>query len=64
MPKQKTVKAVKKRFRKSARGKIKHARAGSGHLMAGKSRKRKRGLRKQAVLSKVESKRIASLLPG
>jgi large subunit ribosomal protein L35 len=64
MPKKKTIKAVSKRFKKTAKGKIKHARAGSGHLMGGKSRKRKRGLRKQAVLSKTETKRIINLLPG
>jgi len=62
MPKKKTKKAVAKRFKKTAKGKIKRSKAGAGHLMASKSRKRKRSLRGRSVLSKVESKRISEML--
>ena len=62
MPKQKTNKSVAKRFKRTAKGKIKYAKAGSGHLLSSKSRKRKRGLRRKGVLSKVESRRVAGML--
>lgn len=62
MPKKKTNKAAAKRFRKTASGKIRYAKAGAGHLLGGKSRKRKRRLRKSGVLSKVEAKRVEGML--
>lgn len=45
MPKMKSHKASKKRFRVSANGKIKRAQAGKRHLNSHKSGSRKRGLR-------------------
>jgi large subunit ribosomal protein L35 len=45
MPKQKTHKASKKRFRITATGKLKRSQAGKKHLNSYKSRKRKRQLR-------------------
>ena len=62
MPKKKTKKSVAKRFKKTATGKIKYSKAGSGHLLSKKTRKRKRNLRKRGVLSKVETKRINDML--
>lgn len=62
MPKKKTNKAVSKRFKKTARGKIKYSKAGSGHLLGSKSRKRKRNLRAAGVLSKAENKRISDMI--
>ena len=62
MPKKKTNKAAAKRFKKTATGKIKYHKAGSGHLLASKSRKRKRNLRGGSVICKVECKRITGLL--
>jgi large subunit ribosomal protein L35 len=47
---------------KTASGKVKYARAGSGHLLSSKTQKRKRDLRKKAVLSKTEEKRVSALL--
>jgi large subunit ribosomal protein L35 len=64
MPKQKTKKSAAKRFSLTARGKVKFAKAGSGHLNSSKSRKRKRRLRRRAVLSATETPRIAGLLHG
>ena len=42
MPKQKTHKGVKKRFRVTAKGKVKHRQAGTSHLAVRKTHKRKR----------------------
>ena len=64
MAKKKTNKAAAKRFKKTATGKIKYSKAGSGHLLAGKSRKRKRVLRSRSILSKPECKRISAMLAG
>ena len=62
MPKQKTCKAVAKRYRKTASGKLKNKKAGTGHLLGGKSRKRKRQLRKSAVVSRAEEKRLRHMI--
>ena len=64
MPKKKTKKSVAKRFKRTASGKIKYSKAGSGHLLSKKSRKRKRSLRSQSVLSDTERKRISKMLPA
>ena len=42
MPKMKTCKAISKRFKKTAKGKILHYHAGKRHLLQNKSRKSKR----------------------
>jgi len=62
MPKKKTNKAAAKRIKKTARGKYKYMRAGRGHLLSSKSRKRKRHLRRGGILSKAESLRAKELL--
>ncbi|MBN1557292.1 MAG: 50S ribosomal protein L35 [Lentisphaerae bacterium] len=62
MPKKKTSKAAAKRFKQTGTGKIKYKKPGAGHLLAGKTRKRKRDLRARGVLSPVETKRVAALL--
>ena len=46
MPKLKTIKAMKKRYKLSATGKLMLRRVGKGHLLQDRSRKRKRTLRK------------------
>jgi large subunit ribosomal protein L35 len=50
MPKMKTHKGMKKRFKISATGKVSHKRCGSSHLMSHKSGKRVRRLRKSSSL--------------
>ena len=45
MPKMKTHKGSKKRFRVSANGKLKRSQAGKKHLLSHKTGKRKRQLR-------------------
>lgn len=49
MPKQKTHKGLAKRVKVTATGKVKHRRAGSGHLMSSKNAKRRRRLSSPSV---------------
>jgi large subunit ribosomal protein L35 len=56
MPKMKTHKASKKRFRVTANGKLKRSQAGKKHLNSHKTGKRKRQLRRPVV----ETGRVAS----
>ena len=49
MPKLKTHKGMKKRFKVSANGKVSHKRCGSSHLMSHKSGKQVRRLRKKST---------------
>jgi large subunit ribosomal protein L35 len=62
MPKMKTHKGTKKRFRLSANGKPKHRHAGTSHLATRKTHKQKRNLRGTTVVSSVEGKRIRMAL--
>ncbi|MEM8947265.1 MAG: 50S ribosomal protein L35 [Planctomycetota bacterium] len=64
MPKQKTHKGTKKRFRLSAKGKAKHRQAGTSHLAGRMSQKRKRNLRGTAVTTDSNSKMVAKALAG
>ncbi len=50
MPKLKTHKGTKKRFKVSATGKVSHKRCGSSHLMSHKSGSQVRKLRKKSIL--------------
>ncbi|MBS5450959.1 MAG: 50S ribosomal protein L35 [Coriobacteriia bacterium] len=51
MPKMKTNKTVAKRFRKTATGKLMHARRNKRHILTKKTTKRKRQLRNEAALA-------------
>jgi large subunit ribosomal protein L35 len=62
MPKMKTHKGTKKRFRLTANGKVKHRSAGTSHLAARMSHKRKRNLRGTDVVAKVDTARIRLVL--
>ena len=62
MPKLKTNKSASKRFRVTKNGKIKRNRAGMGHLLSSKSRKRKRQLGKAVVAKACDTKRLRRLL--
>lgn len=64
MPKLKTRKGVKKRFKISKSGKVLRTKAGKRHILTKKSRKRKRNLRRSAVVeNKAIAKRIKMMLP-
>jgi large subunit ribosomal protein L35 len=65
MPKQKTHKGMKKRFKVTATGKVTHRNASRGHKLSHKSPKRKRGLRNDNIVVGAEAKMIvAALAPG
>ena len=64
MPKQKTHKGTKKRFRLTAKGKAKHRRSGTSHLAARMSHKRKRTLRGTGVVDDLEATKIREALAG
>ncbi|ADG06976.1 50S ribosomal protein L35 [Kyrpidia spormannii] len=62
MPKMKTQRAAAKRFRKTGSGKLKRFHAYHSHLFTGKTPKRKRKLRKAALVSKGDFKRVRQLV--
>ncbi len=64
MPKQKTHKGTKKRFRLTATGKVKHRSAGTSHLASRMTQKRTRQLRGTTVLATAASKAIKKALNG
>jgi large subunit ribosomal protein L35 len=64
MPKMKTHKASKKRFRVTASGKLKRRQAGKKHLLSHKTGKRKRHLRETIIESKKRIKKYISLMGG
>lgn len=63
MPKLKTHRGAAKRFKLTATGKIKRAKAFKSHLLETKSSRRKRRLRQPAVVSAGDAARIKRLLP-
>ena len=64
MPKQKTHKGTKKRFRLTAKGKAKHRPAGTSHLASRMTQKRKRQLRGTTTTSSTNLKAIKKALAG
>lgn len=59
----KTKKAVAKRFKITATGKVMRSRAGKRHLLQSKSAKRRRGLGGTVVTDKTDVYRIKQNLP-
>lgn len=64
MPKQKTHKGTKKRFRVTATGKVMHRHSGTSHLATKLSKKRRRNLRRTGALVPLEAKRVKESLRG
>jgi len=64
MPKAKTNKSVKKRFRITGTGKIKRNKANKRHLLAGRTSKRKRQLRKGAIETGVIAAKYVRAITG
>ena len=62
MPKLKTNKSAKKRFRLTKTGKLKRGRPGRRHLLSVKTTKRKRHLRRRPVCAAVDTPRLLKLL--
>jgi large subunit ribosomal protein L35 len=63
MPKMKTNKAAKKRFRVTGSGRVKRPKAGGNHGMQEKSRKRLRRLRNNDMVDSTMQKHVKRMLP-
>jgi large subunit ribosomal protein L35 len=64
MPKIKTNKAAKKRFKVTAAGKILRRRAMKSHMLEKKSPKRKRRMARPVEISPADAPRVRHLLGG
>ena len=64
MPKMKTHKGSKKRFRVTASGKLKRRQAGKKHLLSHKTGKRKRHLRETMIESQKRIRKYITLMGG
>lgn len=63
MPKLKTHKGARKRFKVTSNKKITHSRAFKSHLLAAKDTKRKRQLGKKVTVSRADRKAVKKMLP-
>ena len=63
MPKMKTHRGAKKRVKLTATGKIKRTKSNKRHILTKKTTKRKRNLRKSAIVDKTFEKKISKILP-
>jgi large subunit ribosomal protein L35 len=63
MPKLKTHRGAAKRFKKTATGKFKRAKAYKSHILTKKGPGRKRGLAKSTVVSHADLRRVREMLP-
>ncbi|MFW5807751.1 MAG: 50S ribosomal protein L35 [Spirochaetota bacterium] len=63
MPKMKSNSGARKRFKVTASGKVKRAKAFRNHMLERKSPQRKRNLRGGTISSEAETKRIKRMLP-
>jgi large subunit ribosomal protein L35 len=63
MPKIKTNRGAAKRFSKTGSGKIRRNKAFSSHILTKKTTKRKRGLRRSALVHPTNAKNIQQLIP-
>ncbi|MDO9559267.1 MAG: 50S ribosomal protein L35 [Syntrophales bacterium] len=63
MPKIKTHRGAAKRFSLTGTGKVKRSKAYTSHILTSKTRKRKRNLRKAAILDRSDEREIKKLIP-
>ena len=63
MPKIKTSRGAAKRFKVTAKGKVKRRHGFLRHILVNKTRKQKRRLRKSALVHKANAKAIKRLIP-
>ncbi|MGE1061306.1 50S ribosomal protein L35 [Megasphaera paucivorans] len=63
MPKLKTRRAAAKRFTKTGSGQFKRAKAYKSHILESKSPKRKRNLRKAALVAKTNMDAVRKMCP-
>ncbi len=62
MPKVKSNKAARKRFRLTGGGKVRRNKAYASHLLTKKTRKRKRNLRKTGLVDSADSRRVKAMI--
>lgn len=62
MPKQKSHRGAKKRFKLTASGKVKRGHSMKNHILTSKTTKRKRHLRKSTLVSKSMEKTIRRMI--
>ncbi len=63
MPKMKTNKGAAKRFKKTASGKFKRGHSHASHILTKKKTKRKRNLRKDALVHSSDNDSVRRMLP-
>lgn len=63
MPKLKTHRGAAKRFKRTGSGKVQRRKAYHSHILTKKSPKRKRNLRKPAMVDSANVKAVRRLLP-
>ncbi|MFP4081241.1 MAG: 50S ribosomal protein L35 [Candidatus Aminicenantes bacterium] len=63
MPKLKTHRGAKKRFKVTKKKKIIHHKAYKSHILTKKTAKRKRGLRKKKAVKPPDKNKIRKMLP-
>ena len=64
MPKMKTHRGAAKSLKKNGTGKLARSRNNKQHILTKKSAKRKRRLRKSALVASVDEKRLKQMLPS
>lgn len=62
MPKMKSNRAAKKRFKVTASGKLKREKSHRSHILTKKSAKRKRKLRTATLVATADSKRVKNMI--
>lgn len=62
MPKMKSNRAAKKRFKVTASGKLKREKSHRSHILTKKSAKRKRKLRTATLVATSDSKRVKNMI--
>ncbi len=63
MPKMKTKRGAAKRFRASGSGRVRRNQAYTSHILTKKNSKRKRNLRKGAMVSEADTRSVKRMLP-
>lgn len=63
MPKMKSHRGAKKRFKVTKKGKVKYRKGYRNHMLTKKKTKRKRQLRKDGYLSKQDAEKMKKLMP-
>jgi large subunit ribosomal protein L35 len=62
MPKMKSRSCVRKRFRATSSGRVKHRKAYTSHILTKKNRKRKRNLRRAGIANTTQGDKLLTML--